>query len=76
VLESGISTRKAGGRERGERTGGKEEEKVLTLLTLKLQSISREAGEMAHQLRALAALPEDLSSDPSTHTRQLTAAYK
>jgi len=28
---------------------------------------TKEAGEVAHQLRALAALPEDLCSTPSAH---------
>jgi hypothetical protein len=66
------------GDQEGERREARREEreKVLKLLTLKLQSISRKAGEMAHQLRALAALPKDLSSDPSTHTRQLATACK
>ena len=31
-----------------------------------------EAREMVHQLRALAALPKDLSSVPNTHIGQLT----
>lgn len=31
---------------------------------------------MAHMLRVLAAAPQDLSSVPSTHIRQLTNAWK
>jgi hypothetical protein len=32
-------------------------------------------GEMVQRLRALALLPEDLSSNPSTHIRWHTSAY-
>ena len=40
------------------------------LVTLKYQTISR-AGEMAHQIRALAACPEDSSTNPSKHNISL-----
>ena len=40
--------------------------------TNKQNNLKTKAGEMAQWLRALAALPEDQSSDLSTHTGQLT----
>lgn len=62
------------GRRQGEGWAWGESSKVSN--TEDLQSVSREAGEMAHQLKAFAALPKDISSDPSTYIWQLMTAYK
>lgn len=69
----GFPGRKAEGKERGGRG-----EKVLKLLTLRTYRVFPERLErwMAHQLRAFAALPKDVSSDPSTYIWQLMTASK
>jgi hypothetical protein len=40
---------------------------ILSLINKRILNSMAGAGEMAQQLKALAALPEDLGSIPSTH---------
>jgi hypothetical protein len=40
--------------------------------TAKVRSFKTRAGEMAQQFRAGTGLAEDLGSDPSTYSRQVT----